>query len=176
MSVELWFLGTYDITTNKRAKILQEIDFVHWRTRFLRFISFALVDGVLGVVLWLTSTNRWLAKPPSMAQRLETSTRQAEETVNKLRGLALITNAINRDPALRGVQEEYWRTEGQVMAETVQEAEVMEQINKTISKMDLQSLENQVGGVADSVLAALDSLRASQMMSASAMSEPPSAS
>ncbi|KAF2256115.1 hypothetical protein BU26DRAFT_414421 [Trematosphaeria pertusa] len=174
--VEAWYLGTYDITMNKRAKVLQDIDFVHWRIRFLRYMSFAAVDGTLGAVLWLTSTNRWLAKPPSMAERIETTTRQAEETMHKLRALGLLTNSINRDPALRGVREEYWRTEGQVMAETVQEEEVMEQINNAVSKMDLRSLEGRVGEVADGIISGIDGLRTSQTMSASGMSEAPSSS
>lgn len=156
MVVEAWYLYTYDIAQNKRAKTLQDIDFVHWRLRFLRYISFAVVDGVLGAVLWLTATNRWLAKPPSMAQRLESTTRVAEETMNKLRALGLLTNSINRDPALRGVREEYWRTEGQVMAETVQEEEVAAQINRTLGTLNMAALEGQVGQVADGIVAAID--------------------
>lgn len=169
--VEAWFMGTYDITQNKRARVLEDIDFVHWRIRLLRFFSFALVDCVLGLVLWLTSTNRWLAKPTSIAERLEMSTRQAEETTHKLRALGLLTNSVNRDPALRGVREEYWRTEGQVMAETVQEEEVMEQINRAVSKIDLRSLEGRVDQVADSILAGIDGMRASQNLTASMLNE-----
>jgi hypothetical protein len=168
---ETWYLGTYDISINKRARTLQEIDFVHWRVRFLRYLSFAAVDGLLGLVLWLTSTNRWLAKPTSIAERLEMSTRQAEETLHKLRALGLLTNSINRDPALRGVREEYWRTEGQVMAETVQEEEVMETINKAITNMDFNALQGRVGEVADGILAGIDGLKASQTLSASGVSE-----
>jgi hypothetical protein len=123
------------------------------------------------MVLWLTSTNRWLAKPTSIAERLEMSTRQAEETLHKLRALGLLTNSINRDPALRGVREEYWRTEGQVMAETVQEEDVMETINKAITSMDFDALQGRVGEVADGILAGIDGLKASQTLSASGVSE-----
>ena len=168
---ETWYLATYDITQNKRAKVLGELDFVHWRMRVLRYVSFALVDAALGVVLWLTSTNRWLAKPESIAQRLESTTRTAEETLHKLRALGLLNNAVYRDPGLRGVKDEYWKTEGQVMAETVQEEEVMQQINKTISSMDLGTLEGRVGEVADGILSAIDGLGPSQGLSASGMGE-----
>ena len=169
--VETWYLATYDVSANKRAKTLQEIDFVYWRLRFLRFFSFAVTDGIFAAVLWATSTNRWLAKSISIAERLETSTRQAEDTLHKLRALGLLTNSINRDPALRGVREEYWRTEGQVMAETVQEQEVMEQINMAITRLDFASLQNRVSEVADGIMSGIDGLKASQDLTASVTSE-----
>jgi hypothetical protein len=164
MIVEAWYVGTYDTATNKRAKYVQDIDSAYWRVRFLRYITFAVVDIALGFVLWATSTNRWLAKPVSIAERIETTTRQAEETLNKMRALGLLTNSVNRDPALRGVREEYWRTEGRVMAETVQDEAVTEQINKVISKMDFSALEGRVGEVADGILKGIDGLRAPQVM------------
>jgi hypothetical protein len=157
--VEAWYLGTYDIAGNKRAKFVRDIDSAYWRVRFLRYITFAVVDIALGFVLWATSTNRLLAKPVSIAERIETSTRQAEETLNKMRALGLLTNSVNRDPALRGVREEYWRTEGQVMAETVQDEAVTEQINNAIGKMDFSALEGRVSDVADGILKGIDGLR-----------------
>lgn len=158
---EIWYMGTYDITANKRAKFLQDIDSVYWRIRFLRYIMFAVQDIVMAFVLWATSTNRWLAKPISIAERLEMATRVSEETLNRMRGLGLIINLVNRDPALRGVKEDYWWTEGQVMSETIQEEAVLEQINTAISKIDFNSLEGRVGEVADSILKGIDGLRQS---------------
>lgn len=157
--VEIWFMATIDITVNKRAKFVYDIDSVHWRTRFLRYIIFAVQDLGMAFMLWTTSTNRWLAKPVSISERLEMVTRISEETMNKMRALGLITNSVNRDPSLRRVREEYWRTEGQVMSETVQEEAVMEQINNAISKMDFSALEGRVGEVADGILKGIDGLR-----------------
>ncbi|KAF2642461.1 hypothetical protein P280DRAFT_467813 [Massarina eburnea CBS 473.64] len=163
MVSEAWYLGTYDITMNKRARALQDIDFVHWRLRIYRYISFAVVDGVLGAILWLTSTNRWLARPPSLAHRLEATTRVAQETVNKLRALGLVNNSVYRDPTLRRVREDYWHTEGQVMSETVQDEEVVKHINNALGKMDMKGLEGRVGEVADEIVAAIDGLRGNQV-------------
>ena len=160
--VEAWYMGTYDITVNKRAIFAQDLDSAFWRVRFLRYITFASVDMMLAFVLWATSTNRWLAKPISIAERLETTTRQAEETLNKMRALGLLTNSVNRDAALRGVREEYWRTEGQVMAETIQDEGVTEQMNAAIGRMDFSALQGRVGEVADGILRSIDGLRASQ--------------
>jgi hypothetical protein len=81
-----------------------------------------------------------------------------------MRALGLLSNSVNRDPALRGVREEYWRTEGQVMAETIQDEAVTETINDCISKMDLTALEGRVGEVADGILKGIDGLRAPQVM------------
>jgi hypothetical protein len=165
--VEVWYMGTYDITLNKRAKYVQDIDSAHWRVRFLRYITFAVVDMGFAFVLWATSTNRWLAKPVSIAERIEATTRTSEDTFNKMRALALLTNSVNRDAALRGVREEYWRTEGQVTAEVVQDEVVTEQINAAISRMDFSTLEGRVAEVADGIMKGVDSLRASQVSDAS---------
>jgi hypothetical protein len=161
--VEGYYMQTYDITKNKRAQFLGDLDSAYWRVQFFRYITFAVVDIALGLVLWLTSTNRWLAKPVSIAERMETTARQAEEILNKMRALGLLTNSANRDPALRGLKEQYWRTEGQVMAETVQDEAVTEEINKAISKMDFSSLESRVGEVADGILAGIDGLQATHV-------------
>ncbi|KNG52324.1 galactose oxidase kelch beta-propeller [Stemphylium lycopersici] len=174
MVVEVWYMSTYDISLNKRAKFVQDLDSAHWRVRFLRYIAFALVDMGLAFVLWATSTNRWLAKPVSIAERIETTTRTAEDTFNKMRALALLTNSVNRDSALRGVREEYWTTEGQVTAEVVQDEVVTEQINAAISKLDFNALEGRVGEVADGILRGIDSLRAGQILSAGQMNQAPS--
>lgn len=171
MVVEAWYMGTYDVTGNKRARTVQDIDFIFWRVRLLRYVTFAAVDLGLAFVLWATSTNRWLAKPVSIAERLETTTRQSEDTFNKLRALGLLTNSINRDSALRGVREEYWRSEGQYMAEMVQDETVTEQINVVISKMDFSALQGRVGEVADGILKGIDGLRESQIPSASPMGQ-----
>lgn len=159
--VEIWYMVTYDITANKRAKFVQDIDSLHWRAAFLRYSFFAIQDIGMAFVLWATSTNRWLAKPISIAERLETATRLTEETLNKLRGLGLITNSINRDPALRGVREEYWTREGQFMSEIVQAEAVMEQINAAMTKMDFNALQGRVGEVADGILKGIDNLQQS---------------
>ncbi|KAF2185412.1 hypothetical protein K469DRAFT_778095 [Zopfia rhizophila CBS 207.26] len=164
MVTEIWYLASYDITVNKRAKVLEDMDFVHWRVRVIRFLVFAAVDGLVGLVLWATSTNRWLAAPQSIAERLEMSTRQAEETVHKLRALGLLVNSVNRDPALRGLREDYWQTEAKFMAEAVQEEEVMEQINRVVGNMDFRDLDGRASGVADSILAGIDGIRAPQAM------------
>lgn len=161
---ECSYMGLYDLQANKRAITTKELDFAFWRVRFLRYMAFALVDLAFALLLWVTSTNRWLAKPISVAERLELATKQSEDTLNKLRALGLLSNSVNRDATLRGVREEYWRTEGQVMAETIQDEAVAEQINAAISKMDFSSLQGRVGEVADGILRGIDGLRSSQMM------------
>ncbi|KAF1960477.1 hypothetical protein CC80DRAFT_489606 [Byssothecium circinans] len=166
MVSEAWYLGTYDLSLNRRARVLQDIDFVHWKLRIYRYISFVVVDSVLGAVLWLTSTNRWLAKPPSMAQRLESATKSAEDTLNKLRALGLVNNSVHRDPALRHMRNSYWETEGQIMSETVQDEEVMEPMNRALAQLDMEGLKGRVGEVADGIVAAIDGLRGSQVLTA----------
>jgi len=159
--VEAWYMGTYDLTANKAAVSVAQLDCVFWRVRLMRYLAFVAVDLGLALVLWATSTNRWLAQPVSLAQHLEAATKQAEDTLNKLRALGLLTNSVHRDATLRGVREDYWRTEGQVMAEVVQDPAVVEHINSVMSSMDFGALQGRVGQVADGILAGIDSLRTS---------------
>lgn len=159
--VEAWYMGTYDLSANKGAASVAQLDCVFWRVRLTRYLTFAAADLVLALVLWATSTNRWLAQPVSLAQRLEAATKQAEDTLNKLRALGLLSNSVHRDATLRGVREDYWRTEGQVMAEVVQDPAVVEHINSAMGSMDLGALQGRVGQVADGILAGIDSLRVS---------------
>jgi hypothetical protein len=168
---ETWYLASYNTTANKRAKALSDIDFVHWRLRVYRLLAFAAVDGVLGLVLWLTSTNRWLAKSVSIAERIETITKGAESTTTKLHALGLLANSINRDQTLRNIREGYWRMEGQELAEVVQEEEVMTQINAALGKLDMQNVQEQIRMTADTVLADVDSLSASKNQSMTGSAE-----
>ena len=71
---------------------------------------------------------------------------------------------MNRDQKLRAVREDYWHTEGQVMAETIQDEEVVGHINNALAKLDMTSLEERVGGIADGIVSAVDGLRTSQIL------------
>ncbi|KAF2742509.1 hypothetical protein M011DRAFT_412584 [Sporormia fimetaria CBS 119925] len=165
MVTEVLHLATYDMSTIKLAKTVQEIDFVHWRVRVYRFLAFAAVDGVFGLVLWLTSTNRWLAKPPPVAERLEMATREAESSVSSMHALGLLLNSINRDQELRNLREVYWRRESQENAEVLQEEEVVAQINQALSRMNVRDVEKQIEGVIDGLLHDLGNLPGSQPQS-----------
>jgi DNA-binding protein Fis len=100
------------------------------------------------------------------------TTRQVEQTMSKLQALSLLTNSINRDQALRNLREAYWRLEGQELAEVVQEEEVMAHINSALGRMDMQNVQGQIGHAADTVLAGVDSLSASQNLEASGAPAP----
>ncbi|KAI8933956.1 hypothetical protein NX059_008730 [Plenodomus lindquistii] len=164
LATDCWYMSSLNLDYNRRAYTVQQLDSAFWRVRFIRCISLAVVDLIFALLLWATSTNRWLAQPVSLAERLETATKQSEDTLNKLRALGLLSNSVNRDAALRGVREEYWRTEGQVMAAMIQDEAVMEQINTVVSRMDFSALQGRVGEVADGILRGIDGLRVSQMM------------
>jgi hypothetical protein len=157
---ESWYLAAYDIAANKRSTRLEEVDFAFWNMRIYRYVGFAFLHALLGLVLWATSTNRWLATPPSLALRLESASRVAEESVNKLRALGLLANSVNRDAALRGVKEEYWQTEGRVMSEVVQDDEVVGEINRVVAALDLKGLEGQAATAADAILKGIDDMGA----------------
>ncbi|OCK85385.1 hypothetical protein K432DRAFT_377735 [Lepidopterella palustris CBS 459.81] len=158
---EIWYTSFYDHTRNKSAKVLWALDFAFWRIRMVRSLAFAAADAVLGLCLWLTSTNRWLASPPPLAERLESTTKIVEDSLMKLRALGVVKNSLVRDKGLREAVERYWIEEGEVMSEVVQEREVLEEINKVVANKDMSEVEGKAGEVADGILMGLENLQTS---------------
>ncbi|KAF2801440.1 uncharacterized protein BDZ99DRAFT_456206 [Mytilinidion resinicola] len=153
--VEVWYIATYDIARNKKAKRLQDLELVFWRVRTLRLIAISALDGLLALALWLTSTNRWLARPPPVAARVEAATKNVEESLMKMRALGVLRNAVVRDKVLRGEVEEYWRQEGDVMGELVQDPEVAVVMNGVVEGMNMERVETDAGAMADGIMGGL---------------------
>jgi hypothetical protein len=156
---EVAYLARYDVRRNRHAAVVAALDFAFWRVRVLRCVAVAATDAALGLALWLTASNRWLAARPSVAERVEESARAVEDALHRLQALGVLRNALVRDKGLRGVVEEYWCTEGEVMGEVVQEREVMECVNLAVERMDMSAVEGRVWGIADGIMLGLDGMQ-----------------
>ncbi|KAF2491241.1 hypothetical protein BU16DRAFT_530736 [Lophium mytilinum] len=153
--VEVWYTATYDMTRNKKVKRMEDLANVFWRVRTLRLLAVAGLDGLLGLALWLTSTNRWLARPPPVAVRVQAATKNVEETLMKMRALGVLRNAVVRDKVLRGEVEQYWRQEGDVMGELVQDPEVAVVINGVVEEINMDKVQTDAGAMADGIMGGL---------------------
>ena len=140
---ELWLTLAFDHRANSRATRLEEIDFFYWRMRLVRGVAMAVVDGLLGWVIWLTATNRWLVRPPKIEAQLEDSLRILEGVQAKLGSSGAIRNTVFRDRALREQLERYWTEEGKVMAEVHEDKDVMDGMRDVLQKVNVEKIEQQ---------------------------------
>lgn len=99
----------------------------------VRGIIIALADVLVAGLLWLSSTNRMFVVPPNAAERMETAMRVLESARAKLQAVGIMRNVVVRDEGLRRKTEAYWRKEGQVMGEVMDEREVVEGMRNALS-------------------------------------------
>lgn len=129
---ECYLYGSYDYKSN--ARIHRQDLYVHffWRMRIYRGVVIAFADILFAGLFWLSSTNRMFVVPPSAAERMETALRMLENARGKLNAVGILRNAVVRDEGLRRRTEGYWRKEGQVMGEVMDEREVVEGVRNAL--------------------------------------------
>jgi len=158
-ATELAVILRYDWKLNTLNKTLKDAEFLYWKLRTGRLLSFALVDLLLGWALWLTSTNRWLVQPPSISDQLRQSSMVLQSLHNKLFTLGLLQNTVMRDEHLRGVGYEYWTREPRMMEEIEQQREVIDARRIAISRMNYDKVQQDAGIFVDKVWNALQDSR-----------------
>lgn len=139
-AAELLFLANYDDAHNARSTRLAEIDFVHWKMQVWRGLAIAALDAVLGWVIWLQASGRAFASPPSATERVAQQTRVLENVLRKINGVGVLRNSVVRDPALRARVDEYWRREGEVMADVFEQDAVLEAQRQALLRNDVGRL------------------------------------
>jgi hypothetical protein len=154
--LDIYFVSTYDYKSNARALRLEDIDFFFWKMRVWRAIGIAFIDGVLGWLLYLSSTNRAFLTPPSTAERVEASTKMLDVVRSKMSAMGILRNTINRDEDLRARSEGYWIHEGRVMSELMQEREVVDGVRNALDgRINMATITADAENYAQSVIAPL---------------------
>ena len=125
---ECWITGSRDWKANARAIRAEDLDHFYWGKRVWRGVGFAVVDVVLAGLMWVAGTNRWFVVPPTVGERMEGALRMFEGARGRMAALGVVRNVVVRDEGLRRRGEGYWRKEGAVMAEVLEEREVVEGI------------------------------------------------
>ena len=78
--------------------------------------------------------------------------RVLENARGKLSAVGIVRNAIVRDEGLRRKTEAYWRTEGQITGEIMDEREVVEGVRSALSgRIKVASLEEEARKYADGI-------------------------
>lgn len=157
VGLDFYILDAYNHKMNARALRLSEIDFFHWRARAYRFLALAALDGLLAFAIYLSSTNRAFAKPPTAADRAESILAVLASTRSKLNALGTVVNAVSRDEELRRRTAAYWVQEGDIMRGVMEEREVVESVNDALEngRVDIEKVERDASAYADGITSAL---------------------
>ena len=150
--MELYLFGSYEWKANARA--LRPEQYVHffWRMRTFRGTVIALSDALIAGLLYLSSTNRMFVVPPSAAERTETAMRVLENARGKMNAVGIMRNAVVRDEGLRRKAEAYWRREGVVMGEVMDEREVVEGVRSALSgRIQVGAVEEEARKYAEAI-------------------------
>jgi hypothetical protein len=131
--LDLYTVSTYDQQENARATRLEDVQTFFWRMRLYRGVGIAAMDALLGWVLYLSSTNRAFVTPLTTVERLESATRELEMVRSKMGAMGVMRNTIARDAELRTRAHNYWLEEGRIVAEAMDDKEVVEGVNNALS-------------------------------------------
>jgi hypothetical protein len=157
--IDVYFVASYKYQDNSRATRLEDIDGFYWRMRIYRCLAIAALDGFLGWVLYLSSTNRAFLDPPSPAERVESATRNLDKVRNKMSTVGVLRNTINRDEDLRSRSQVYWVHEGRLMGEAMEEREVVEGVNDALtSRINMATITQDAENYARSVVEPLQGM------------------
>jgi len=132
VAIDLWKLSSYDYQVNAKATRLQDIDFFFRTARVFRGVGLAILDAVIGVFVFLSSTNRAFVTPYSAPEKIEGALRMLDMTRSKLNAAGVIRNTVIRDESLRHRSDGYWVREGRVMREAMEDREVLESMNNAL--------------------------------------------
>lgn len=91
--------------------------------------------------------------PPSPSERMDGSLRVLENVRARLAALGVVRNVLARDEGLRKRGEEYWRREGQVMAQVMDGKEVVDGVrNALANRINVTKVEEDAKKYAESLV------------------------
>ncbi|KAL8733358.1 MAG: hypothetical protein Q9166_002182 [cf. Caloplaca sp. 2 TL-2023] len=135
---ELWITGSRNWKINARTARAEDLDHFYWNMRIWRGMGFAVADVLLAGFMYASSTNRMFVVPPTAAERMEGALKVLEGARGRMAALGIVRNVVVRDEGLRRRGEAYWRKEGAVMAEVLEEREVVEGIRGALGSGRIQ--------------------------------------
>lgn len=135
-ALDIYFVSTYTVTDNLRATKTSEIDFFYWKMRTYRPLAIAALDLLLAFVIWLSATNRYFVKAPTVKEKL-TGLVQGVELMNaRMWATGCVRNTTVRSDALTEQTRRYWEHEGDMY----EDREVVDAMRAALARVDMQQL------------------------------------
>lgn len=151
---DCYLVGAYDWKANARVLRPEDLDLFHWRMRTLRGITLCVADASFAALVWAASTNRIFAVPPNTAERMEAAMKVLETARGRLSAVGIVRNVMVRDEGLRKRGSVYWRREGEVMSEVMDEKEVVDGVRSALGgRVDTAKVEEEAKKYADGIVA-----------------------
>ena len=144
---EVWRLGGFaeNIPSLIGQKEGQTV-FHFWRMRMVRFVGFAVIDAMLGLLVWLSATRRWKFgwEGYVVEERIEESLKKMHAATTLMQASGLLKQTVMRDPELRGECVEWWAREDTRGRELMGDEEVMQVRKERLSDgVNLDSLRKE---------------------------------
>lgn len=169
-ALDLYVVASYNRQANARATRLTDLDFFYWSMRSYRAVACGGLLAALAAVLYLAASGRHSSPrlgllgvvlfgalpPPSPAHRITAVTRGLTGTKSKLSAAAIVKNTALRDTDLRARTSAYWQREVMLVAEAMEEREVIEGVNDALqNRIDIQKIARDAEQFAQNVVPAL---------------------
>ncbi|KAL9604964.1 MAG: hypothetical protein Q9219_000152 [cf. Caloplaca sp. 3 TL-2023] len=151
---ECYLTGAGDYKANARVLRAEDLNHFHWNMRIWRGIGIAVADAALAGFIWASATNRMFVVPPTTAERMETAIKFLESARGRLGGLGIVRNVVVRDEGMRRKAEAYWRKEGQITSEVMDEREVVEGMKSALGsgRISITKVEEEAKRFADGMI------------------------
>ncbi|KAI4225469.1 MAG: hypothetical protein L6R36_003901 [Xanthoria steineri] len=155
---DCWITGSRNWKANTGALRAEDLDHFFWGRRVWRGVGFAVADVVFAGFMWVAGTNRWFVVPPTAGERMEGALKMLEGARGRMAALGIVRNVVVRDEGLRRRGEGYWRKEGAVMAEVLEEREVVEGIRGALGsgRISVSQVEEDAKRYAEGIVGPTD--------------------
>ena len=155
-AVDMFWVGSYNHQRNGRVARLEGLDMFYWDTRLHRAVALAALDLLVGALLYLSSTHRAFADPPTPAERVEAVIRALAAAKGKVNAVGVVKNTANRDEELRGRTNAYWAHEVRLMRDVMEERDVIEGVNDALeNRIDIGGISKDADVYARTVMGEL---------------------
>ncbi|KAL8849954.1 MAG: hypothetical protein Q9221_005060 [Calogaya cf. arnoldii] len=152
--LEVWVTASRNWKGNARA--VRAADLVHFyeEVRVWRGVGFAGADLVMAGLMWVAGTNRMFVVPATVGERVEGVVRLMEGNRGRMAAVGILRNVVVRDEGLRRRAEGYWKKEGAVMAEVLEEREVVEGIRGVLGsgRISVSQVEEEARKYAEGIV------------------------
>ncbi|KAI5845421.1 hypothetical protein BZA05DRAFT_476585 [Tricharina praecox] len=121
----------------------------YWSMRTVRLVGFAAIDALLGLVLWLSATRRWMLGWEGVIaeERVDEALKKIQNAATLMQVGGLLKQTVMRDPELRGKSVEWWIKEDSGGKELMRDEEVMEVRKERLpNRVNLDSLREEAEG------------------------------
>ncbi|KAI1471171.1 uncharacterized protein F4812DRAFT_413030 [Daldinia caldariorum] len=158
-ALDVYLAQSYNYQANARATRLADLDPFFWTSRAARLAGLASLDLALAYLVYLSSTNRAFVAPPHPAQRVDAVARQLQATKGRLNAVGIVKNTATRDEELRARSQAYWRQEGAIMREVMEERDVVEGVNDALqNRIDIADITRDADAYALNVLPRMEEM------------------